>query len=309
MNKIPVTKLAKDFKLEVINDNFDENISIDSADVNRPGLELAGFYEYFGYERVQVIGKVEVTYFMTLDMATRKKRADELFKFAFPCAIVSRNLDIPQEIKDAAVKYRRPLFRSKEATTRLIYSLYNYLNDMLAPSITIHGDLVDVYGVGILLLGQSGIGKSETSLELIKRGHRLVADDAVEIKLTDEHTLTGTAPDLIRHYIEIRGIGILDIRTLYGVGAIRQSKDIDLVIQLEPWSEGKFYERVGMDDEYMEMLGVKKPKVTIPVRPGRNLAVIVEVAAMNQRQKDMGYNAAKEFDERLVEKLTQQQKG
>jgi len=303
VDKIPVETLIKDLNLEVIVEAKNNKIDITTSDVNRPGLQFSGFYEHFAYERVQIIGKVETTFIEQLPDDVLAERADRFFNYPIPCLIVTRDLNIRQEIIDAAQKYDRYLLRTKEASTKFINRLINYLDEKLAPQITIHGDLVDVYGIGVLLLGESGIGKSETALELIKRGHRLVADDAVEISKISEDKLQGSSPEIIRHFIEIRGIGILDIKTLYGVGSVRNSMNIDLVIQLEEWDEDKYYDRLGLEDDYIKFLDVKVPKLTIPVRPGRNLAIIVEVAAMNHRQKQMGYNAAHELNKKLLKQI------
>lgn len=303
VDKIPVETLIKDLKLEVIVEAKNNKIDITTSDVNRPGLQFSGFYEHFAYERVQIIGKVETTFIEQLSDEVLAERADKFFAYPIPCLIVTRDLNIRQELIDAAQKYDRYLLRTKEASTKFINRLINYLDEKLAPQITIHGDLVDVYGIGVLLLGESGIGKSETALELIKRGHRLVADDAVEISKISEDKLQGSSPEIIRHFIEIRGIGILDIKTLYGVGSVRNTMNIDLVIQLEEWDEDKYYDRLGLEDEYIKFLDVKVPKLTIPVRPGRNLAIIVEVAAMNHRQKQMGYNAAHELNKKLLKQI------
>ena len=303
VDKIPVETLIKDLNLEVIVEAKNNKIDITTSDVNRPGLQFSGFYEHFAYERVQIIGKVETTFIEQLPDDVLAERADRFFNYPIPCLIVTRDLNIRQEIIDAAQKHDRYLLRTKEASTKFINRLINYLDEKLAPQITIHGDLVDVYGIGVLLLGESGIGKSETALELIKRGHRLVADDAVEISKISEDKLQGSSPEIIRHFIEIRGIGILDIKTLYGVGSVRNTMSIDLVIQLEEWDEDKYYDRLGLEDEYIKFLDVKVPKLTIPVRPGRNLAIIVEVAAMNHRQKQMGYNAAHELNKKLLKQI------
>jgi HPr kinase/phosphorylase len=303
VDKIPVETLIKDLNLEVIVEAKNNKIDITTSDVNRPGLQFSGFYEHFAYERVQIIGKVETTFIEQLPDGVLAERADRFFNYPIPCLIVTRDLNIRQEIIDAAQKHDRYLLRTKEASTKFINRLINYLDEKLAPQITIHGDLVDVYGIGVLLLGESGIGKSETALELIKRGHRLVADDAVEISKISEDKLQGSSPEIIRHFIEIRGIGILDIKTLYGVGSVRNTMSIDLVIQLEEWDEDKYYDRLGLEDEYIKFLDVKVPKLTIPVRPGRNLAIIVEVAAMNHRQKQMGYNAAHELNKKLLKQI------
>lgn len=304
MNSVSVESLIKDLELEIIVPAKDNKIDITTSDVNRPGLQFSDFYEHFAYERVQVIGKVETTFIEQLPDEQLAERADKFFSFPIPCLIVTRDLNIRQELINAAKKYDRYLLRTKEASTKFINRLINHLDEKLAPQITIHGDLVDVYGIGILLLGESGIGKSETALELIKRGHRLVSDDAVEIRKISEETLQGSSPEIIRHFIEIRGIGILDIRRLYGVGSVRNSMNIDLVIQLEEWDEEKYYDRLGLEDDYVKFLDVKVPKLTIPVRPGRNLAIIVEVAAMNHRQKQMGYNAAHELNKKLLKQIS-----
>ncbi|WP_287842371.1 HPr(Ser) kinase/phosphatase [Caldanaerobacter sp.] len=302
MEKVSVETLIKDLNLEVIVE-AENKIDITTSDVNRPGLQFAGFYEHFAYERVQIMGKVETTFVEQLPDEVLAERADKFFAYPIPCLIVTRDLNIRQEIIEAAKKHDRYLLRTKEASTKFINRLINYLDEKLAPQVTIHGNLVDVYGIGVLLLGESGIGKSETALELVKRGHRLVADDAVEIRKIGEDKLQGSAPEIIRHFIEIRGIGILDVKTLYGVGSVRNSMSIDLVIQLEEWDEDKYYDRLGLEDEYIKFLDVEVPKLTIPVRPGRNLAIIVEVAAMNHRQKQMGYNAAHELNKKLLKQI------
>ncbi|WP_268761630.1 HPr(Ser) kinase/phosphatase [Caldanaerobius fijiensis] len=305
---ITVEKMIKDLGLEVVVE-AKEKIPITTIDINRPGLQLDGYYKHFAYERVQVMGMVETSFFNSLSDELKYERADRLLSYAIPCLIVTRGLDIRPEIINAAQKYGRYLLRTTEESTKFINRLINYLNEELAPRITLHGVLVDVYGLGILILGESGIGKSETALELVKRGHRLVADDAVEIRKVGENTLVGSAPELIRHFIEIRGIGILDVKNLYGVGAIRNSKEIDMIVQLEEWQEGKYYDRLGLEDEYMEIMGINRPKLTIPVRPGRNLAIIMEVAAMNHRQKTMGYNAAQELNRRLLQQIDSGEEG
>lgn len=305
---ITVEKMIKDMELEVVVE-AKEKIPITTIDINRPGLQLDGYYKHFAYERVQVMGMVETSFFNSLSDELKSERADRLLSYAIPCLIVTRGLDIRPEIINAAQKYGRYLLRTTEESTKFINRLINYLNEELAPRITLHGVLVDVYGLGILILGESGIGKSETALELVKRGHRLVADDAVEIRKVGENTLVGSAPELIRHFIEIRGIGILDVKNLYGVGAIRNSKEIDMIVQLEEWQEGKYYDRLGLEDEYMEIMGINRPKLTIPVRPGRNLAIIMEVAAMNHRQKTMGYNAAQELNRRLLQQIDSGEEG
>ena len=299
MNSVPIEDIVKAFDLEVIYMGDNPKIGITTSDINRPGLQLTGFFDYFASERIQVIGKTEMTYLNGLDPQTRFERLCQFFKYDIPCLIVSRGMEVPDYLVEAAKKYHRPVFRSQLATTNLVSKLTSYLSSALAPRITRHGVLVDVYGVGVFLMGESGIGKSETALELIKRGHRLVADDAVEIKKVADNRLIGEAPELIRHFMEIRGIGIIDIKAMYGVGAVINNKPLDLVIQMELWDDNKEYDRLGLDEEYIEILGVKLPKIVLPVRPGRNLAIIVEVAARNFRLKNMGYHAARELDNRL----------
>ncbi|SHK03816.1 Hpr(Ser) kinase/phosphatase [Geosporobacter subterraneus DSM 17957] len=306
MSSVSIEQLIEDLGLEVVYKPEKESVQVEISDVNRPGLQMAGFYKYFAYERVQVIGKVEWTYFGTLAPQVRKKRAEEILSHPVPCVIYSRGLEVHEEILEAAKKFLRPVLRINISSTRLIGKLTSYLDDKLAPIITRHGVLVEVYGVGILILGESGVGKSETALELIKRGHRLVADDAVEIKKVDESNVVGSAPELIRHFMEIRGIGILDIVKLFGVGAVRNKKKIDMVIELENWDDNKQYDRLGMDEEYIDILGSNIPKNTIPIKPGRNLAMIVEVAARNHRQRRMGYNAAEELNTRLMNHINKE---
>jgi len=276
------------------------DILITTPDVNRPGLQLAGYMDYFGSDRIQIIGKVETTYLSSLVPEERYKRLDEFFKNGFPCIVIARGLEVTPEMLEIAKKYEIPILRTDDITSNFLSSLIRYLNVQLAPRITKHGVLVEVYGEGILILGESGVGKSETALELVKRGHRLIADDVVEIRRVSDKTLLGSAPDIIRHFIEIRGIGILDVKNLYGMGSVKMLETINLVINLELWDEKKNYDRLGLIDEYTDILGIKAPSLTIPVRPGRNLAIIVEVAAMNNRQKNMGYNAAKVLNERVM---------
>lgn len=307
MEFITISDLVEDLDLEVIHWPEKEEINVSVIEVNRPGLQLSGFYEYFAFSRVQIIGKVEWTYFDTLSPEVRRLRAEELFSYPIPCLIISRDLFVYDELLYAAKKYNRPLLRTPLFTTKLVNRVINYLENKLAPVKTQHGVLVDIYGIGVLILGESGVGKSEAALELIKRGHRLVADDAVEIKKLDDHTLEGSAPELIRHYMEIRGIGLLDIVQLYGVGAVRTAKFINLIVELEYWEEGKQYERLGLDEETMEILGVNVHKLTIPVKPGRNLAVIMEAASINHRQKRMGFNAAEVLNNKLMKHMLEKE--
>jgi len=296
---VPVNNLINELELDVIYDGNSAAIEITTSDINRPGLQFSGFFDYFAEDRIQIVGKVETTYLECLDAEIRKERLDRFFGYNIPCVIVSRNMEVPDYILRAACKHRRPVLRSKMVTTSLIHKLIIYIDSVLAPATTRHGVLVDVYGVGVLLMGESGIGKSETALELVKRGHRLVADDAVDIKRVAESRLIGESPALIRHFMEIRGVGIIDVKAMYGIGAVINNKPLDLVIFMEVWDNKKEYDRLGLNQEYSEILGVKLPKIVIPVKPGRNLAIIVEVAARSWRLKNMGYFAAQELNDRL----------
>ncbi len=297
---VSLKKIIDEFKLEVIFiQKESEEILIDETEVNRPGLQLMGFYEYFNPERIQIIGKVEFAYLSTLDEATRHERLELLFSQKLPAIIITRELPYFAEMLELARKYEIPLLRSKESTSNFMSGLIAFLNLNLAPRVTRHGVLIEIYGEGVFITGESGVGKSETAIELVKRGHRLVADDAVEIRKVSNISLVGSSPDNIRHFLELRGIGIINARRLFGIGAVKMTEKIDLVIELEQWNPEKIYDRMGVDTEYVTLLGVKIPALTIPVKPGRNLAVILEVAAMNNRQKKMGYNAAAELLNRL----------
>lgn len=293
--------LVQEFNFEVVYgpDGF-EKVEITKDDVSRPGLQLAGFFDYFDPNRLQVMGKVETTYVESFDHERRVEIFDRLFGSGIPAMIISRNIDIFPECMDAAKKYQVPLLRTNEFTSTIINAVVASLKVALAPRITLHGVLVEIYGEGILLLGDSGVGKSETAIELVKRGHRLIADDAVEIKRVSDKTLVGAAPEVIRHFIELRGIGIVDVRRIFGVGAVKMTEKIELVINLEAWEDGKQYDRLGLDGQTTSILDITVPSLTIPVKPGRNLAVIIEVAAMNNRYKKMGFNAAKELQERML---------
>ena len=298
---IPLSRIVEDFRLEVVvkPDNFEE-IQITTPEVNRPGLALAGFYEVFETDRIQLIGYAETQYLHSLEPSTKRVMLQKLVD-AKPVAIIyTTNIEVDAALIERAEKDGVPVLRTGLKTSEIMASLIAALSNYLAPRITRHGCLVEVYGEGILLLGDSGIGKSETTIELIKRGHRLIADDAVEIKRVSDKTLVGSAPELIKHYVELRGIGVVDVRRLFGMGAVKETEKINLVIQLENWVEGKMYDRLGMDEETIDILGLRVPSITIPVRPGRNLAIILEVAAMNNRQKRMGYNTAEEFNNNLL---------
>ena len=297
---VTVEEIIKQLNMEII--YAPENISslvVTENDCNRPGLQLMGFYEYFNAERVQICGNMEFAYLASLDEKTRYERIDALFATKIPLFIVARGHELYPEMVEIAKKYGVPIARTQDSTTAFIAALIGYLNVELAPRITRHGVLIEVYGEGILIVGESGVGKSETAIELVKRGHRLVADDAVEIRKTSNRTLVGSSPDNIRHFLELRGIGIINVRQLFGMGAVKVTEKIDMVVELEPWNPEKVYDRMGMDNHYMSILGVKVPYLTIPVKPGRNLAVILEVAAMNNRQKKMGYNAAQDLLDNL----------
>ena len=299
--QVKLKDIANEFSLEVITvpENYDD-IYVRRADVSRPGLPLAGFFDDFESGRIQMIGNMEHSYLDSLGSAGRYESIDKFMAHDVVAVVVTRGLEIFPELKELAEKHSTPLFRTAETTSDFMASLIASLNVSLAERITRHGVLVEVYGEGVLILGDSGIGKSETAIELVKRGHRLIADDAVEIKRVSNKTLVGTAPELIRHYIELRGIGIVDVRRIFGMGSVQETEKIDLVINFEAWEQGKMYERLGLDTEYAEILGLKIPSITIPVKPGRNLAVVIEIAAMNNRQKKMGYNTALEFSKKMM---------
>jgi HPr kinase/phosphorylase len=271
--------------------------------VNRPGLQLAGFYEYFDDKRIQIMGREEISYLKLFSSDERREKLEKLFSTGIPVVIVSHNHEVLPELLEMAKKYSIPVLKCEDSSSNLLHNLISSLNVYLAPRITTHGVLVEVYGEGIMMIGDSGGGKSETAMELLKRGHRLVADDAVEIKRVSNRTLVGTAPEMIRHLIELRGIGIVDVRHIFGMGAVKESEKIDLVIQLEPWNPEKQYERLGLDENFYEILGLQCPTVTIPIKPGRNLAIIIEVAAMNNRQRRLGYNAAAELNKRIMDSM------
>ena len=279
------------------------DILVHADDINRCGLQLAGFYDFFDNERLQMIGKVETTFLSRFTSERRRSTFERLFETNIPALIITRDITPFEECMEMARKYNVPILRTKEDTSSTMGALLASLKLHLAPRVTLHGVLIEVYGEGILILGDSGVGKSETAIELVKRGHRLIADDAVEIKRASSKTLVGSAPDIIRHFIELRGIGIVDVRRLFGMAAVKMTERVDLIINLEIWKEGKVYDRLGADTEYTDILGLKIPSLTVPVKPGRNLAVIIEVAAMNDRNKRMGYNAAQELSDRLNEAM------
>lgn len=296
---IRVSQLLDDLNLEIVHMG-EENSLIESGDLNRPGLQLSGYFEHFAWERVQIIGRVEWSYISHLSSEDREKSLEKIFSYKFPCIIVTRGLEIFPELIMLAAKYGRTLARTDMATTRFISRIINYLDEKLAQSISLHGVLVDVYGIGVLINGKSGVGKSETALELVKRGHRLVSDDMVIVRKINSNLLIGSSPELTKHYIEIRGLGILDVKSLFGTSSVMDVKDVELVITLENWQEGKGYERLGMEDTKTEILEVKLPHVLLPVIPGRNLAVIIEAAAINHRYKSMGHNTAIELSNKIM---------
>lgn len=303
-HSVMLSKIVQEFSLEKLYylEEHDQ-IQVFSTDINRPGLQLAGFFEYFGSDRVQIIGKVEMTYLAEFDSLQRYQSILKFFSTGFPCVVLARGMEPFPEMLQVAKECNVPFLRTDDVTSRFSSNLIAFLNVELAPLETMHGELVEVYGEGILILGESGVGKSETALELVKRGHRLVADDLVEVRRVSSKTLVGTAPEIIRHFVEIRGIGILDVKYLYGVGSVKITESIDLVVNMELWNAQKQYERLGAEELTTEILGIKLPSLTIPVRPGRNLAIIIEVAAMNNRQKKMGYNAAQVFTQKISDDI------
>ena len=299
-HSVPLSTLVEEFQLEIVYAAADyDKIRLTVEDVARPGLQLAGYYDHFEPMRLQVMGNVEISYLQKLSDDERAIIFDRLFSYKFPALLVARNLEIGQQCLEMAKKHNVTLLRSHEATSTIVSAIIAYLKAALAPSITRHGVLMEVYGEGLLLLGDSGIGKSEAAVELLKRGHRLIADDAVEIRKISGNSLVGTAPPLIRNYVELRGIGIVNVAKLFGMGAVKAENEINLVVNIVHWDKHKEYDRLGLDEQTMEILGVQVPMYTIPITPGRNLAVILEVAAMNNRQRKTGYNPALEFSQQM----------
>ncbi|MBQ9965372.1 MAG: HPr(Ser) kinase/phosphatase [Clostridia bacterium] len=297
---VELNKMIKEFSLETlfVPEDLDER-KICIPEINRPGLQMAGYYEFFDADRVQIFGKSEQGYLLGFNDSDAEQRLHEFFSKKPVAVIVARGLAVSDMFVNIAMEYGVPLFRTADSTSDFTAALIAFLNLHLAPRVTRHGVLVEVYGEGILLLGESGVGKSETAMELVKRGHRLIADDAVEIRRVSNKSLVGTAPDNIRHFIELRGIGIINASRIFGAGAVKLTEKIDLVINMEQWDANKVYNRMGLEDEYTEILDLKVPSVTIPIKPGRNLAIIIEVAAMNNRQKKLGYNSAEDLLQRL----------
>ena len=307
-NSVKLKEIIEQFHLEILRsgENYGE-YELRTADINRPGLPLTGFFDHFDEQRLLVIGLVETTYLSKLTSDERRKSFDRLLAYPVPGLIITRGIEPFPECMEMAEKYDRTILRTQEATSIFTSSLIGSLRLHMAPRLTCSGVMLEVYGEGVLIQGESGVGKSEVAIELIKRGHRIIADDAVEIYKDNAGNLVATAPELIRHYMELRGIGVIDVRRLFGMGAIKDSQEIDFVVKLEPWKEGKVYDRLGMDNNYTDILDTPLPSVTIPVKPGRNLASILEVAAMNNRNRKMGHNAALELSQRMDEYFRQNQ--
>ena len=304
MSKIEIQKVVE--KMDLKNLTPDVGLAdkyVEVPDINRPALQLTGFFDHFDAERVQIIGYVEYTFLEQMDPETKRRVYETLLAYKIPCIIFCRDLEPDKELLEKALELDVPIFSTEMKTSAFTAELIRWLNVQLAPCISIHGVLVDVYGVGVLIMGESGIGKSEAALELVRRGHRLVSDDVVEIRKVSDDTLVGTAPDVTKHFIELRGIGIVDVKMLYGVQSVRETQNIELVITLEGWDREKKYDRLGMEEQYTEFLGNKVVCHQLPIRPGRNLSIIVETAAINYRQKKMGYNAAEELYKRVQRNL------
>ena len=306
MYSVPLTTLVKEFDLQVAFASTDyESVRLTVEDVSRPGLQLAGYFDHFEPMRLQVIGNVEHSYLQKISAAERAITFDRLFSYKFPALLVARGMPVDPVCMEMAKKHNVTVLQSKLATSTIVSAIIAYLKAALAPRITRHGVLMEVYGEGLLLIGESGIGKSEAAVELLKRGHRMIADDAVEIRRVAQDSLVGTAPELIRNYVELRGIGIVNVAKLFGMGAVKAENEINLVVNIVPWDTHQDYDRLGLEDQHMEILGVNIPMNTIPITPGRNLAVILEVAAMNNRQRKMGYNPALEFTQRIDQHFEQ----
>ncbi len=298
---VELSKIISEFSLEKFYMPEDgDSILVHLMDVNRPGLQLAGFFDHYEPQRIQIIGKVEYKYLEAMNTETRRNSIMGFLESKPVAVVISSSLEVFPEFVELGEYFDVPILRTADTTSTFMAALIAFLNVQLAPRLTRHGVLVEVYGEGVLILGDSGVGKSETAIELVKRGHRLIADDAVEIKRVSAKTLVGSAPEIIRHYVELRGIGIVDVRRIFGMGAVKLTEKIDMIINLEPWVQGKMYDRFGLESEYTEILGIKIPTTTIPVKPGRNLAIILEIAAMNNRQKKMGFNTAEEFNKKLM---------
>lgn len=301
--KVKTIDLIDEFQLELVCGEEGVNRPITTSDLSRPGLEIAGYFDYYPADRIQILGMTELSFFSKLNDAERISRMQMLCSDITPCIIITRDLEVPKELLMASESVSVPVLRTSMKTTRFSSRLTNFLESKLAPTTAVHGVLVDIYGVGVMITGKSGVGKSETALELVKRGHRLVADDCVEIRQEDDDTLVGNSPELIEHLLEIRGVGIINVMTLFGAGAVRSHKRISLVINLELWDQQKNYDRLGLEEEKVRIIDTDITRMNIPVRPGRNIAVIIEVAAMNFRLKRMGVNTAQQFTEKLNEAI------
>ena len=300
LHSVLLSRVVEEFSFEVVYAAEDfEKIRLTVEDVGRPGLQLAGYYDHFEPMRLQIVGNVEMSYLQKLSPEEREVAFDRLFAYKIPAVLIARNMEVGTQCLAMAKKHNITILRSPKATGTVISRYISFMKAALAPKITRHGVLMEVYGEGVLLVGESGIGKSEAAIELLKRGHRLIADDAVEIRKITDNALVGTAPPLIRNYVELRGIGIINVAKLFGMGAVKAENEINLVVNIVPWDQQKVYDRLGLEDQYMEILGVQIPMNTIPITPGRNLAVILEVAAMNNRQRKMGYNPALEFTQQM----------
>lgn len=307
MAVVTLSKIIEKMKLKNLTPEVEvKGIKITQPDINRPALQMAGYFEHFEATRLQIIGYVEYSYMQSMDEERKKEIYTQLFSHDIPAIVFCRELEAPDELfRQMAVEHKVPLLMTKKSTSAFMAEIIRWLNVKLAPCISVHGVLVDVYGEGVLITGESGIGKSEAALELVKRGHRLVTDDVVELRKVSDDTIIGSAPDITKNFIELRGIGIVDIKALFGVASVRDTQSIDLVIKLEDWDKDKEYDRLGLEEEYTEYLGNKIVCHNLPIRPGRNLALIIEAAAVNQRQKKMGYNAAQELYSRVQNSLNQ----
>ena len=300
---VDAAMMVKALKLTELVPSSTGYLPIEASDVNRPGLPFAGYWEHFADERPQILGLVETSYLHSLDPETRKMRLQQFVSYDLPCIVICRRLEGMDDLIQMAAARKIPVYRSDVDTTKLVMDMIYFLNNHLAPRMTMHGVLAEVYGVGVLLTGESGVGKSEAALELVKRGHRLVADDVVDVRRVSENRLIGEAPEMVRNLMEIRGIGIIDVATMFGIGSVMRSKSIDMIVHLEHWVEGKEYDRLGLDDKTHEILGVQVPWLLLPIRPGRNVAVVLEVAARNLMLKQQGYSAAKELEKRMIARM------
>ena len=300
---INAKRFIQELHLQVLSPSTREEWDVHAAELNRPGLQFVGFYQHFPQNWPQVVGLTEMTYLESLSDSERRERLEAFFSYNIPCVIICRGIHPPEDMMELAAAHNVALLRTEMVTTRFVAQAMNYLNGCLAPRTTLHGVLVDVYGMGVLITGESGVGKSEAALELVRRGHQLVADDVVDVCRITENRLIGESPETVRHFMEIRGIGIIDIKAMYGISAVLSSKTIDLVIHLEAWKEKKAYDRLGLSEDFTTIMDVRVPQVVLPVRPGRNVAVVIEVAARNHSLKQMGYSAAKELDRRLNEMM------